>query len=184
MEMDIDEEYNYNNGYNNIEYNDYDEYCENEPYQICMTSDGLEIDYYLNKPIEYLPPDTNIISFSDEYNQPVDNLPNQVDTIFFGSEFNHPVDDLPNGLKYIYFGQYFNQTLDNLPDTVEEIRVTQFYSYPINRLPKSLKVFNVVNKTKTILTDNCVEYVNEPHDDYYTMYNELEERFPHIQFVY
>jgi hypothetical protein len=164
----------------------------NIPYEIYKTSDGIEINYYLNKPIEYLPPDTNIIVFSEKFNQPVDNLPNQVDTIYFGSDFDKPVNDLPNGLKYIFFAQSFNHPIDNLPDSVEEIRVSQFYSCVINKLPKSLKLFNVVHKTKTTFgeitilgfREECVQYVNEPHDKYYQMYAELEERFPHVQFIY
>jgi hypothetical protein len=162
------------------------------PYKICKTSDGIEINYYLNKPIEYLPPDTNIIVFSDKFNQPVDNLPNQVDTIHFGSDFDQQVDNLPNGIRYIFFAQAFNHPIDNLPDTIEEIRVSQFYSCSISKLPKSLKVFNVVHRTKTIFEkitilgfqEDCVRFVNQPHDKYYQMYAELEERFPHVQFIY
>lgn len=147
----------------------------NKNYNIYNTFDGLEIEYYLNKPIEYLSPDTNIISFCDEFNQPVDNLSNQIDTIYYGHSFNHPVDDLPNKLKRIYFAQSFNQSLDNLPDSVEEIRVCQFYSHQINKLPKNLKLFNVVHKTKTefdfsdfnINQGEQIIYLNEPHDNYY-----------------
>ncbi len=79
-----------------------------------------------------------------------------------------------------------------MPDTIEEIRVSQFYSCSISKLPKSLKVFNVVHKTKITLgtmydgarIEECVTFTNEPHDNYYQMYGELEQRFPNVQFFY
>jgi hypothetical protein len=50
-------------------------------YNICKTSDGVEINYFVNEPIENLPSNANIILFFDEFNCPVDNLPNQVKSI-------------------------------------------------------------------------------------------------------
>ncbi len=162
-----------------------------ESYRIIKTSDGIEIEYYGNEPIEYLPLETNIISFSNEFNQSVDNLPDQIDTIFFGYSFNQSVDNLPNQLKYIYFGTLFNHPIDNLPDSVEEIRVSQFYSQKINKLPKSLKRFNVLKKEKIEYNNDVnddskcfTKYTFEPYENYYQMYRELEKIFSHVKFIY
>lgn len=71
---------NFNNNNNNSD--TFNNSFNNASYKINNTSDGIEIEYLLDKPIEYLPPDTNIILFSDDFNHPVDNLPNGVKYIF------------------------------------------------------------------------------------------------------
>lgn len=74
--------------------------------------------------IDNLPPNLEVIYFSNSFDQPIDDLPSSVIDIEIGMDFNQPINKWPPNLQYLSLeNDDYSPYMCDLPDSLVELDV-------------------------------------------------------------
>ncbi len=93
---------------------------------------------FLNKKLEEIPKETEIIMFNDSFFGKIDNLSQNLIALFFGWGFNKKVHNLPKNITHIKFGFNFNQKVNKLPKNITHLSLDWSFNQQVDNLPKNI----------------------------------------------